>query len=193
MIYYTADMHFGHKNILRYDSRPWTDVQEMETDMILWWNRKVKPEDDVYIIGDFCWEGARAWKRILTKLNGSKYLILGNHDQKAGREDVRALFAERPTPYKEIRDGEYTVVMSHFPMISYNYDAYENTVMLYGHVHGTLEFDAVMEAVKTMHRISRNSGFDYAGKLYNCWCGLYGWVPATLQEIMDNKYSHPAL
>ncbi|MBP3265899.1 MAG: metallophosphoesterase family protein [Clostridiales bacterium] len=190
MNYYISDTHFCHKNIMRYDSRPWNDVVEMELDMIDWWNAKVSDNDDIYIIGDFCWGDANDWKRILPKLKGRKHLILGNHDAKALREDVSSLFAEKPTHYKEIKDGEYKIVMSHYPMISYHNDTDANTLMFYGHVHGTLEFDAVMESVKTMKECCRAVALDYRGRLYNCWCGLYGWTPATLMEILTNKYSH---
>ena len=37
MIYYISDLHIGHKNCLRFDERPFTDVQEMEKEMIRQW------------------------------------------------------------------------------------------------------------------------------------------------------------
>ncbi len=187
MNYYIADMHFCHKNILAYDSRPWDDIESMEKGMIDLWNKRVTDEDDVYILGDFCWGGTGKWRSILSSLNGRKHLITGNHDLKKYPEDILALLAEKPTPYMEIVDGDYRVDMSHYPMISYNHDVYEHTVMLYGHVHTTLEFKAVCEAVKTMREQCLAVGLDYKGHLYNCWCGFFDWAPATLEEIINNK------
>ena len=51
--FYIADTHFGHKNILRFDQRPWLDLTAMQDDMIKLWNDKVRECDEVYIIGDY--------------------------------------------------------------------------------------------------------------------------------------------
>lgn len=187
MNYYIADMHFGHGNILRYDSRPWDDLTTMENEMIHLWNGKVSDCDDVYILGDFCWGKPDDWRRILPQLNGKKHLITGNHDLKKFPADVLSLFAERPVPCKEIKDGCYKVILCHYPMISYNNDGDPNTLMFYGHVHNTVEFSAVTESVKTMKECCEANGFDYCGRLYNCWCGFFGWAPASLEEILSSK------
>lgn len=185
MNYYIADTHFCHKNILRYDDRPWDSLEEMESGMTALWNSKVTDDDDVYILGDFCWGHYSDWKRILSGLKGRKYLIPGNHDPKSFPEDITGLLAEEPVHYKEIKDGDYYVILSHYPMISYHHDSHANTLMFYGHVHATVEADAVTEAVNAMKERSHSAGFDYQGKLYNCWCGLYSWAPATLDQIIS--------
>lgn len=158
--------------------------------MIDWWNKKVTDKDDVYILGDFCWGKESDWIRILTQLKGNKHLILGNHDPKQFSPEVLDLLAEAPTPYKEIKDGDYKLVLCHYPMLSYNEDTDPNTLMFYGHVHNTPEFDAVMESVKTMKECCRAIGINYRARLYNCWCGFFGWQPATLMEVLTNKYAH---
>ena len=55
MIYYIADTHFGHKNVIRFDQRPFFDVEEMEESITMLWNAVVRKNDTVYILGDFCW------------------------------------------------------------------------------------------------------------------------------------------
>lgn len=52
MIYYIADMHFGHQNVLRFDNRPFADANQMEEALIHNWNERVTPEDTVYVLGD---------------------------------------------------------------------------------------------------------------------------------------------
>ena len=50
---YISDLHFGHTNVIRFDHRPFADVDKMDHCMIKLWNSRVSAEDDVYIIGDF--------------------------------------------------------------------------------------------------------------------------------------------
>ena len=51
-IYYTSDLHLGHKNIIRLCNRPFGSIEEMDNLLIERWNKKVKKEDTVYILGD---------------------------------------------------------------------------------------------------------------------------------------------
>ena len=54
--YFTADVHFGHKNIITYSARPFGSVEEMDETIIANWNYRVRDNDDVWIVGDlmFC-------------------------------------------------------------------------------------------------------------------------------------------
>ena len=55
MNYYIADTHFGHRNIINLDGRPFHDITEMKLALIARWNKRVTSEDTVFILGDFCW------------------------------------------------------------------------------------------------------------------------------------------
>lgn len=50
-IRYISDCHWNHKNILRYDNRPWKNTEDMEFEMIQLWNKTVDPKDEVFILG----------------------------------------------------------------------------------------------------------------------------------------------
>ena len=56
MNYYTSDLHLGHKNVIKFDNRPYSDVDEMDDCLIKNWNNKVTDNDDVYIVGDFAFK-----------------------------------------------------------------------------------------------------------------------------------------
>lgn len=83
-IFLISDTHFGHKGVtefLNHDGtklRPWTDVQEMDEDMISNWNSVVRPNDKVYHLGDVVIN--RKALKTLHRLNGEKVLVKGNHD-----------------------------------------------------------------------------------------------------------------
>lgn len=81
MIMYTADLHFGHKNIIAFDKRPFANVNEMDKTLIKLWNERVQKDDDVYILGDFCYKSDNEPSWYLKQLKGKKHLILGNNDK----------------------------------------------------------------------------------------------------------------
>lgn len=83
MIYFTADIHFGHARIIDYCDRPFNNADEMDRVLIKNWNSVVGSKDVVYILGDLTLhrEKHRQWLETkVRKLNGEKHLILGNHD-----------------------------------------------------------------------------------------------------------------
>lgn len=81
-----SDTHFGHENSWAKFKlndgctplRPYTSTEEMNEDMIAKWNAKVGPKDVVYHLGDVVIN--KKYLPILDRLNGSKRLIMGNHD-----------------------------------------------------------------------------------------------------------------
>lgn len=80
----TSDLHFNHKNILKFqpnrkEALNCETIEEMNENLIKHWNTNVSDEDTIYHLGDFAFNKA---KDILTRLNGTKIFILGNHDNK---------------------------------------------------------------------------------------------------------------
>lgn len=79
-----ADTHFGHHGVCRFERsdgtplRPWNAIEEMDEALVDNWNRIVRPKDKVYHIGDVLIN--RRALPILSRLNGDKVLIKGNHD-----------------------------------------------------------------------------------------------------------------
>ncbi len=80
-IWFTSDTHYYHSNIIKYCNRPYKDVEEMNEALIRNFNAVVRPEDTVYHLGDFGFSHVDKLKYILSRLNGNKVLIYGNHDK----------------------------------------------------------------------------------------------------------------
>ena len=131
-IYFTADCHFNHANIIKYTNRPFRDVIEMNNELIRRWNEVVKPNDIVYHVGDFAFKHKRDTRKITKQLNGTIIHIRGNHDWNNGIktliEDATMLF------------GNEVVLVQHRPpkSVSENY-----TLVLCGHVHDKWKYKIV--------------------------------------------------
>lgn len=140
-ILFSADLHFGHGNIITYCNRPFTSVAEMNEGLVSRWNAKVKPNDIVYFIGDFSFMSEIETLEILLRLNGRIRIIPGNHDRKILKSVAlqRQFDAVLPELYEEKINGT-SVVMCHYPMMSWN-KAHHGSNHLHGHSHGMIPFD----------------------------------------------------
>ena len=138
MIYFTSDLHLFHKSIIKYCNRPFTDVSDMNAQLIWNWNNTVPPGSDVYFLGDlaFC-QRHDVVENILTCLNGTKYLIKGNHDKDINK--VKDSFAWVKDYYK-LRWNNYKIILMHYPLRSWDC-MHHGSLMLHGHCHGTLAED----------------------------------------------------
>ena len=104
MILFTADLHLGHKNIIRHCSRPFSSVQEMDEQLISAWNSKVRQNDSVYIIGDLIFRSAASPESYLSSLHGKKHLIIGNHDNDWMKKAAMSQYFISVDRYVEITD-----------------------------------------------------------------------------------------
>lgn len=132
-VYFTSDTHFNHRNIISFCSRPFSNVEEMNETIIDNWNRTVGPDDTVFHLGDFCLGGSAEWNRILDRLNGRIYLIMGNHDLRNIRQGYAGRF-ELVTMQMHIEIGKRQIYLNHYPFLCYS-GAYDGTWQLFGHVH----------------------------------------------------------
>lgn len=188
--YYISDLHIGHANILRFDSRPFADVEEMYSGLLANWNSRVTAEDTVYILGDFIWGGESKWPEYVKAFTGNKVLIRGNHDPKRFSQETLELFQD-VRDYMELTDNGCHVVLCHYPIPFFNADFRPDTYMLYGHVHDTLEHRYLKKLragilADARGNVTPNGNFINVG----CMMPYMDYTPRTLKEIIagDAKY-----
>ena len=135
----TADIHFGHSNIIKYcpDSRPFETSEEMDEKIISNWNSVVTNDDCTYIVGDVAFCNATKASELLNRLNGLKILVIGNHDHKLVHQDIfRECFIDI-NDYLEIYFDKTFVKLFHYPIESWN-GMNQGSIHLHGHKHGSL-------------------------------------------------------
>lgn len=179
--YYISDLHFGHKNILKYDSRPFADIKAHDEALINLWNAKVTANDDVYVLGDVSWHPLKETVDILKSLEGKKHLIVGNHDNFFLKEkEFRRCFVEI-TPYKELEDHGKNIVLCHYPIVAFNGSNY-GAWHFYGHVHITFEEDMIQN-----YRTQMKASYDKELNMLNVGAMMpyIQYVPRTLEEIIN--------
>ena len=135
-VWFTSDPHFYHTNIIKFTNRPFKDINEMNETLIENWNKRVGKDDVIFILGDFCFGGSKEWNELLGKLNGRKYLIIGNHDEKNLRQGYLSKF-EKVAYMMHIYVNGKSIYLSHFPILCYagSYRVRNCVYALHGHVH----------------------------------------------------------
>jgi calcineurin-like phosphoesterase family protein len=137
-IWFTADTHFRHRNIMKYCKRPFSTVEEMEEVFVSNWNSRIQVGDTVYHLGDFAFcKTSDEVDAIRIKLNGQIFLIWGNHDKDYVKK-ARGFIWQGP--YKEIKIGDQNIILMHYAMRVWN-KSHFGSWNLYGHSHNTLPDD----------------------------------------------------
>ena len=137
-IWFTSDLHFGHRNIIRFCKRPWKTTEDMDWNLIQNWNSVIKPDDLVFDLGDFAFAANARWKELLSQLNGHHYLILGNHDVLRWPGDKIMELFEGVSHQMILKIDGRTVYLNHYPYLCFGgaWRNPENAVyQLFGHVH----------------------------------------------------------
>jgi calcineurin-like phosphoesterase family protein len=164
--FFTADSHFGHENILKYEAeaRQFANVELMNEYLIDTWNSQVSPSDSVYHLGDFSMKPTIAFD-VVPKLNGKITLIAGNHDRcwtgnpsaKRARAAEKLLSEFKNSCFYEVFGsgflhgvtvGSHKVLLTHLPTEGDHTDedrfasarpklARDEVAAICGHVHST--------------------------------------------------------
>jgi calcineurin-like phosphoesterase family protein len=154
-VWFTADLHLGHGNIIKYCQRPhlspdekrraaedcrgrWRVSEETlrrhDQALIDAINARVDKGDTLWILGDFCWgDRAKAAHYRDQILCQHVNLVWGNHDQRS----IAGVF-EDVIEQGMVRVQDQDIWLCHYPLRSWN-RRFHGSWSLYGHVHGRLE------------------------------------------------------
>ena len=171
MIYFIADPHFGHENILKLTGRPFPDIDAMNEAIIAAWNERVTGNDTVYILGDLFYRCADP-EPILRRLKGKKRLIVGNHDSSwMGREELLKYFIS-VDEMLVTTDGQRQLTLCHYPLLSWKHR--HSSYMIHGHIHANTH-DDFFPLIAARERML-NAGVD-----------INGFRPVTFKELVENN------
>ena len=181
-IWFTADQHFGHENIIKYCDRPYESVEEMDADLIRRWNGKVDRYDVVYHLGDFTLGDIGMAKKYFSQLNGTIWILNNpwHHDKRWIGLYVDCITKSGSTPL--LRDPievleleEYgkdghplAVTLCHYPLAEWDRKHY-GAWHLHGHSHGNYEGEGLILDV----------GVDMAAMYFQ------EYRPFSLEEIVE--------
>ena len=163
-IWFTADTHFGHANIIRYCGRPFETKEEHDAVLIQNWNSVVRPNDTVYHLGDFGYGDPIALKKIAARLSGRIHFIKGNHDKPSTIDIIGGRFSTVNDVHvitPKINDKKQTIFLSHYAHRSW-YKSNHGSWHLWGHSHGNME----------SYGLSFDCGVD-------CW----NFTPISLKQV----------
>lgn len=152
MIYFTSDLHFGHKNIIVYENEArgrFSSVDEMNECLINNWNETVGADDTVYILGDVFMGQMDLIDSIMPKLNGTKILIRGNHDTNKRVERMK-IYLDGVYDIYNVKYGDAFIVLCHYPMREWLHKEH-GSIHLYGHVHSNEHRNGVLCEKNSYH------------------------------------------
>jgi len=129
MYYFISDEHYGHKNIIKYENRPFETVEEMNKTIISNHNEVVGKNDITVHAGDFTLGNKKYAASIITQLNGNHIFIEGSHDSWLNGKSKQIW---------ERRIQEHYFVVCHYAMRVWSRSHY-NSIQLFGHSHGNLK------------------------------------------------------
>lgn len=171
MIFFIADTHFGHANILELCDRPFQTIEEMNETMIANWNGRVGGNDTVYVVGDMFF-GCSYAEKILRRLKGKKRLIIGNHDGSWMDSVELGRYFVSVDHFLEISDGKRGLTLCHYPLLTWKHE--KKSYMIHGHIHADTTDDFFPLLCKRPNVL--NAGVD-----------INGFMPVTFDELVENN------
>ena len=174
--FYIADTHFGHRNCVRFDDRPFRSIEEHDETLISNWNSVVQPRDDVFILGDFAYKNELPVSEYTKRLNGHLHLIRGNHDKRTEEYEKCFCTVEDIQIVGDVLDGEKRqIILCHYWM---PFAPRRDQLMLHGHTHTT---DDYVNEELLKYELEQK-GYPY--NAYNVGCMHLNYFPKTIDQIV---------
>jgi len=148
MLYFTADLHLFHRNIVNLN--PLKRKPGFEEEILKNLSETLKEEDTLFVVGDFIWEEPpEGFTERWSSIPGKKVLIKGNHDWWFEEEELRPFFDEIYDFSHLLEVGGKRLLLCHFPSLdlrTYRYRELQERItqefkekeahlLIHGHVH----------------------------------------------------------
>lgn len=189
-IFFTADTHFSHPNIIKYCERPFSSVEEMDETLIINWNSRIRPGDIVYHLGDFAFQrDLQKYKNLVKSLNGQIQLIKGNHDRFNNKEYINLGFTW-VGDYKKVKIFDKEIVLCHYAMRTWD-KSHHGSWMFFGHTHGNLQSIFSLNVIIKDHHGEQLKFFNIeellgiAGKTMDVGVDTNNYFPYSFEEIQE--------
>lgn len=146
MIYFTSDWHIGHNKDFLFKPRGFETIEQHNTAIMLKCNQIVKPEDELWILGDLALgQNEKEWNRIYKSLFCKNiHFIIGNHDTKNKINKYEKDYGFTNEGYVNIfkYSKHRKFYISHYPTLTGNFDDDKRTPLwnLSGHTHSKEKF-----------------------------------------------------
>ncbi|QQO09413.1 metallophosphoesterase [Breznakiella homolactica] len=174
MVFFTADTHFNHANIIRLCGRPFADVEQMNKTLAQNWNSRVTDRDEIYILGDLIFRGrGTETNEIIKNLNGKKYFIKGNHDKFIYEKGFDEKCFQWIKDYHVLKYEKMKFVLFHYPILEWD-GYFRDAVHLYGHIHNSGNNGEQAARFEVLGKRAVNVGVD-----------VNSFYPVSIQTIMD--------
>ncbi|UDL95832.1 metallophosphoesterase family protein [Lichenihabitans sp. PAMC28606] len=162
-VFFTSDTHFGDPRALRFDHRPFLDLDLHDAGLIDRWNAAVSADDLVWHLGDFALGPTPdRVAEIFGALNGEKHLIVGNND---GPATLALPGWASQQHYAEVTVDGTMLVLCHYAFRTWN-GMGRGSLNLHGHSHGALR---------------------KAPKQYDVGVDVWDFRPVTLEDIRTTR------
>ena len=158
-VFFTSDLHFGHERLC-LGLRGMTSKESDEL-IINNWNKVINKRDIVYILGDVTMENPKAISSYMNRLNGTKIVVGGNHDDKRCCAELAkiGIVVMGVCVYKGF-------LLTHIPVVE------QEMVHFRGNIHG---------------HIHKQSGTynpeSPSGRYYNVNTEFHNYTPILFEEI----------
>ena len=145
MIFFGADWHFNDTNILKYQQdrkqKFGNTIKANNTSLINRQNSQVSDDDTVYMVGDFIYGKSIDFViNIVNRLNGTIYLMLGNHDVLFFEVKNKIIIRDKFFVIDYIKRVDiyngYEVQLFHYPLYEQPNYTHKKSWHLHGHLHG---------------------------------------------------------
>lgn len=133
-----ADLHLGHHNVLRHDSRPWDDIIAHDAAMTIACAAPGQKNRTLWLLGDIASRkaGLEEFMKVQRGRWGKIILIRGNHDDKIAWRH-RDLFDEAHEAIYVRLTRDVRMYLSHYAHRTWR-GSHRGTYHLHGHSHGAL-------------------------------------------------------